>query len=74
MAEVNARRGALRRVSKTLPPWVRWLFEGNWQRALAALPEEHPGEAWKPLLKILAYAPPVPEQAEAERRVKAWLA
>lgn len=73
MMEVSARRGALRRVSKTVPPWVRWVFEGNWQRALAALPDQHPGEQWKPLLKVLAYAPPVPGQTEAEQRLKAWL-
>lgn len=74
MMDVSARRGALRRVSKTAPPWVRWVFEGNWQRALAALPDEHPGEAWKPVLAVLAYAPPVPGHAEAERRLKSWLA
>lgn len=74
MAQVSARRGALRRVSKTVPPWVRWVFAGNWQRALAALPDEHPGEVWKPVLTVLAYAPPVPGHAEAERRLKAWLA
>lgn len=74
MMAVSARRGALRRVSKTVPPWVRWVFEGNWQRALAALPDEHPGEVWKPVLAVLAYAPPEPGHAEAERRLKAWLA
>ena len=73
MAAVEQRRAALTPVSKTLPPWIRWLLAGNLTRACAALPDERPADDFTPFLSLLAQALVGGGKPEVYARLQQWL-